>query len=404
MTTTLKLVLTNKSGPLVGATVQITGSQMPKVTDRTGVVTLECDGHFNAAAEKPSITVVISPDRGRPITVDLPVKANEMATIRADYGNILQEIEHEEHLEHAAHEGHATATLRQYGRSEWQKLASILTPILVLIIASIVGVWYYMTHTEDFTTHFSTLQTSGPEILGGLSMFVIVTMVINTVGSLLRGERGMLEDFWAPIMMVIVAVGSKPYITGRLDFVKANMATAPLETIFLEGGKAYGLILFFVGITAISMIRAVTYQRMERRLDFSPLDAALVVIGALAYYNSFGFSLSLVLWIVIVAVVVISMTWELKKNPIGALIGIGLGITIALMGSKTFTLVSLSIAALAVFGIGIYKFFMALDTKAQTPEFTKLMEAVPLEVLEYAWYIAFIACVTLAKFGSVPLP
>jgi hypothetical protein len=388
MSTILKVQIVEGASPLANCQVTL-GMGQPVLTSPTGWAVIPADGLYKADHDLGMGTLTIAPAGKKVVSIPIQFPAEGESEIQLDYGHILKEVSGKPDKK----------PLKAYGKSEWAQLLGVLGPILGILAAIGVCVWYYMTHTNEFTSHFMMLRTSGPEILGGLSTFVVVTMVINSVGALLRGERGMLEDFWSPILVVGIAIGSGPYIASRLTYVQTNMAGAPLETIFVEGGKAYGLVLFLAGIAAISMIRAITYQRMEKKLDTSPLNAALVVIGAFAFYNTFGFSLSAILWGVLIFVLTLGMLWELKRHPFAAFAGIGLGIVVGLVGTKTFTLVAFSAAALVVFGIGIAKFLKELDTKPQAPELMKLMETIPLEVLEYGWFMAFVVTVALAGFG-----
>lgn len=400
MTTQLNLQITDHSSPLPNVRLTIQGGQ-PVMADSNGFASLVADGLYQADPNGAYVTITIAPPGKKALVTELPVKPDGVVSLRADYSSMLEQIEQSEL---AARSGAPARTLRHYDRSSWLKFFSVVGPVVGLLVALGVGLWLYMQNQSEFNAHFNTLRATGPAILGGLWTFVIVTLMINSLDALTRGERGMMEDLWAPIVMIVVAVGSKPYIADRLEFIRANMAAAPLETIFYEGFKVGGLVFFFVGAGAIAMIRAVVWQRMEKRLDTSPLIAALVIIGAFAYYHVFGLNLTWPWWAAIVTVLVLALAWEMFKKPWPAGIGILIGVITAFIGNRTSTLVIFATTALVVFGVGVYYFVQALDKNPQTPEFRKLMEKIPLQVIEFGWLVAFVVSAALARFGGVPTP
>lgn len=393
MATIVNLMLVDKGSPIPNYQVTIAGGQ-PQTAGPAGFISLVCDGLYQTDSHGSFVTVTVAPPGKQALVTDLNVIPDQQVPLRLDYTALAKQLSGKPEAK----------TLRNYDAPTWRKFWSALLTVLVPLILLSVGAYYYITQKDAVTGHFLTLQTSGPEVLGGLATVVGVTMILNLIGALLRGERGMMEDAWAPIALVALAIGWKPYIDNRLAWVLENMNISNPSTVFAEGGKAYGLLAFFAGIIMISMVRAVTFQRLEKKLDFDPLIAAVVVIGAFGYYNSFEFAMSLTWWIVVVAVFFIGILWETLKQPLSTLFGLTIGVAVALVGNTTFTLVAFSITTIIVFVVGVIKFVKALDTKAQAPEFVKLMESVPLPVITYGWYAAFIASIMLARFGGVPTP
>lgn len=364
---------------------------------------------FNADAKGFVELEVSEPDLRDPymeVLVSEPGKAGHVTRVGIEYEpgrTVTRTIDlhavHEEH-ERAAKGEKKKHTLREYDKDEMKKFWLVVGPIASLIVIAIIVAFLAFKNQDTVSLHWMMLGLNGPESLGGLAVIVAVILVLNLLGALLRGEIGILEDAWAPILGVLLAVGWKPWVQSKLDYVMANLTAASIDVIFKAGGDAYAPLYLGLGIFILAMVRAITFQRMERRLDFDPLIACVATIGLFAYYHTFDFTLAWWGWVVIGAVFVIGFVWEGFKKPIPTLLGIALGVVIALLGNKTYTLVIFGVTAVVVSVYGMWKFIKILMEKPTTPEIRKLMETVPIEVLTVAWYTATFLSIALAGFGG----
>lgn len=276
-------------------------------------------------------------------------------------------------------------------RVPWQR---ILIPAIAVSALLILAVLY----RDQIGFHFLTVTSVGPAVVGGLLGYILIGFAINAFDAVTRGERGWYEDLWVPpaatgaiLFMPLATQGAREWAMSNISTTNGIWQAAELLGA-IKGGVYAAL--------AVLLFRAITVQRLEHKLDTSPLMPTFGTVLAVVAYSVSWLKFEMATWLIVVFAIglVVSLFVEIVKKPTAGLIGFGLGVAIALSGSILVSSLLGASAIAGVFGHGVWAHNEDLDRNPKT-EARRTTEYMAMILLEVALQVAFWGSFLIQKLG-----
>lgn len=260
------------------------------------------------------------------------------------------------------------------GSQYWKQILSVVLSVLVLGILSQISV------VKEALVPLSFAFSS-------VSVWVYMTaqILVNAFDALLRGERGALEDLWAPIGLAFWL-----FVISLADMWVRDQVRemANPEDWYVNWGIFMGL---GYGVFVYAMWRAITVQRVAKQLDLSPLIAySGVVLGLFQAGMLNNIGIAPVLFHLVIFIV--SLVREGLKNYLWIVCAVVLGVILVWTGFSAATLFWFGIGILGVILWGVIARDNYLDDNGIPPEIrgqVRASEFFPMYILEGSvaiWY------------------